>query len=424
MNNHLTDLLSRIPGIIRTREGLRYLLIELADRPRLLTLPKDKRSLRIGQWVQVLKGQYKGDIALACRTSAWDAEVLLVPRLSPNLYRTPPKDRKGKNKANDNDMDMNMDADADTETDMNPAANIDVGTGQRKRKRKTSVRNTPKLFRRDDLQNPEAVQCTPSGHQFLGRLEFRDGLLFKLFDYSALSTSVFEMPWSISKLFAEALREHNPIYLTQRPRPQEWIFCEGEKVIVCSSKKHGIVRRIERGYVEVEYDGEGTDTINWYDLQKDIEVGHFVTILNGPSQGYEGWVLELYADEATILDDVQDTSLKEVSKVGQRMCLIIDWLQVVHIQLNRLRVINAPFLFPQKSLTDNISLKKIHSHPWCGTEVLIVKSGHPRKGEPGVVTAVLDDPTGTRIQFQSSRYNPSHPFGKITVEDNKVVELR
>lgn len=373
MNKDLTDLLSKIPGITHTREGLRFQLIELADRPKLLTLPKDKRALRIGQWVRVLKGQYKGDIALVCRTSAWGTDVLLVPRLSSDLYDTPSKDAKGKGRAKANDMDQNMDADMDADTDKDTDtdtdANMDVGTekdhrdqevgksnatdkgegmrkgkgrdddpkdadggdvkGQRKRKRNASVRNTPKLFRPEELQNPAAVQCGPNGHQFLGRLEFTNGLLFKWFDYSALSVSVFEMPWSISKLFAVALRDNNPIYLTQRPRPQEWVFSEGEKVIVCSSKKRGVIQRVERGYVEVEYDSEGTGAINWYDLQKDIEVGHFVTILNGPSQGYEGWVLELYEDEATIMNNVPDmnnTNKQEVSKVKQGICLNIDSL--------------------------------------------------------------------------------------------------
>lgn len=48
--------------------------------------------------------------------------------------------------------------------------------------------------------------------------------------------------------------------------------------------------------------------------------------------------------------------------------------------------------------------------------------GHPRKGEPGAVTAVLDDSTGIRLQLQLSRYNPNSPFSKLTIDCNDVVE--
>lgn len=329
MNKHLVDLLSKIPGIICTREGLKHQLIELADRPKLLTLPQNKRSVGIGQWVRILQGQYKGDVGLVCRTRTWGADVLLVPRLSSDLYDKPSQDTKdsegkGKAKANDTYADtdtVKVDGNRDLEErkgDATEDESRDTGKreGQRKRKRNAAIRNTPKLFRPDELQNPAAARCSPSGHYFLGRLEFRKGLLFKWFNFTTLNGAVFEMPWSTSVQFAGALRDDDPVYLTRRPRPQEWIFAEGERVIVCSSEKRAVIQKIEHRYMEVQYNDEGTEAINWYDLQKDIEIGQFVTVLNGPLQGYEGWVLELHGDEATILNNVSDTSDTSPEKVS------------------------------------------------------------------------------------------------------------
>ena len=166
MNKYLVHLLLKIPGIIQTREGLIYQLIELNDRLKLLTLPKNKCLLGIGQWVRVLRGRYKGDVGLVCRTRAWGADVLLLPQLSSDLYTIPLPVATGKSKAKaytmaaDTDTDMNTNAVTDEDAEMDTDAEMDAekddggrdlttmkgnprdkdsdmgkGAGQRKRKR-------------------------------------------------------------------------------------------------------------------------------------------------------------------------------------------------------------------------------------------------------------------------------------------------
>ncbi|KAF8176497.1 hypothetical protein BJ912DRAFT_930710 [Pholiota molesta] len=66
----------------------------------------------------------------------------------------------------------------------------------------------------------------------------------------------------------------------------------------------------------------------------------------------------------------------------------------------------------------------MYTHPWCGTEITIAKVGHGRKGEPAVISAVLEDSTETRIHVQLSRYNPSNPFSMITLGCDDVVETK
>lgn len=269
MNRQLVQLISTIPGITRTRQGFSYQAIDLEDRPKVLTLPKNKGSVSVRQWVRITKGLYKGDVGIVYQTHSWGVYVLVVPRLAYNLTEDPKG--KGKRKA-------------------------------------STVRPDPKLFDREAFQQTTSVQIHEhDGHIFVGRLEFIDGLLYKLFDYSSLSGLAFEISWSLSSMFAFALAHRDDVDLTQRPRPQEWIFFEEEKVVVRPSGKHGIIRSLVPKHAEVEYEDGELQRVFWYNMQKDIVVGNFVTILNGPSQGYEGWVIELTGDAAKVLNSIPTT---------------------------------------------------------------------------------------------------------------------
>lgn len=390
MNQALVQLLSKTPGIIRSRQGLIFHPIELDDRTKLLDLPNSSGSACAGQWVQIRNGLYKGDVGLVSDTHSWGVNMLLVPRLSYSTNVT--EDSKGK------------------------------------RKRKASAdRNPPKLFDPEEFQMISSANIHgEGGHLFVGRLQFVHGLLSKRFKYSALTAPVFQMPWSISAMFALALKHHDEVDLKRRPRPEEWVFFEEEKVVVQSSGKKGVIRRLELGHAEVEYKDEGSYIVHWYNMQKDIAVGNFVTLLNGPQQGFQGWVIELTRDAAKVLDKIPtltDTSTYEVSTESQRFALhsfII--LQPIEVQVNRLRVTDTPFHLSQQVILDDIKFAKTPRHPWVSTEVVIVKVGHARKGEPGVVTAVLDDTTGIRLQVQLTRYDPNAPFTKITLDCDDVVE--
>lgn len=117
-------------------------------------------------------------------------------------------------------------------------------------------------------------------------------------------------------MFAFALDHHDNIDFKRRPRPQEWVFFVEEKVVIRPSGKHGVIRSLEPEYAEVEYKDEGTHTVYWYDMQKDIVVSNFVTILNGHLQGYEGWVIELTGDAAKVVDSIPTTGIASMIEVS------------------------------------------------------------------------------------------------------------
>ena len=83
MTPELIRLLERTPGIICTRQGIRCGGIEPSDFTRLLTMKKPTTNLKEGEWAQVRRGLYKGDVGLIVAVKHWGVEVLLLPRLNP-----------------------------------------------------------------------------------------------------------------------------------------------------------------------------------------------------------------------------------------------------------------------------------------------------------------------------------------------------
>ena len=74
-------------------------------------------------------------------------------------------------------------------------------------------------------------------------------------------------------------------------RPQEWIFEEGEKVVVSPSGQKGHVAAIATDYLEVDFGGEnGAWRCRWNDVRKAVEVGDFVIITSGLHHGQTGFV--------------------------------------------------------------------------------------------------------------------------------------
>ena len=74
-------------------------------------------------------------------------------------------------------------------------------------------------------------------------------------------------------------------------RPEEWIFEEGEKVVVRSSGQKGHVVAIATDYLEVDLGGgNGAWRCPWNDVQKAVEVGDFVVVTSGLHHGQTGFV--------------------------------------------------------------------------------------------------------------------------------------
>ena len=79
MNNNLTHLLMCTPGIIHTQQtGPICQPIDFEDWAKMLRMQDLTSTLEVGQWVQVCKGTYKGDIGVVECMENWGGVYLLL----------------------------------------------------------------------------------------------------------------------------------------------------------------------------------------------------------------------------------------------------------------------------------------------------------------------------------------------------------
>ena len=258
----MISLLNLTPGIVRNRSGVVRQLIDPCDWVKLLTMQDPVLMVKAGQWVRVLKGAYKGDLGFVTRVEAWGAEVLVVPWL-----KTP-----------------------------TPQADTSL-----KRKR-TAIKPEPRLFdpatfssifqRQPKLQYDGSY--TSRGHVF------HHGLLRLNLDMHSISPVSTGIPSRILGLFR--LSSHPALTGSTFPRPEEWIFEEGERVIV-SSEKEGRITAVESSHLEVDLaTNEGIKAVSWYNVRKIFSPGDFVIIMSGPSRGTTGWVERVVEDTVYFLE--------------------------------------------------------------------------------------------------------------------------
>jgi hypothetical protein len=81
LDTGMISLLESTTGIIRKQIGVVRELINPSDWVRLLTMQDPMTMVDVGQWIQVRKGGYKGDLGFVTHVEAWGARVLVVPRL-------------------------------------------------------------------------------------------------------------------------------------------------------------------------------------------------------------------------------------------------------------------------------------------------------------------------------------------------------
>lgn len=89
------------------------------------------------------------------------------------------------------------------------------------------------------------------------------------------------MPTSMFFLFQQS---HHPTILAARfPCPMEWSFNEGDRVLISSSSKLGVIESVGTETAKVDLaSGEGIISVTWTELHKHIIVGDFVEVLSGP----------------------------------------------------------------------------------------------------------------------------------------------
>ena len=262
LDAEMISLLMLTPGIIRTQSGVVRQLIDPSDWVKLLTMQDPTLAVKEGQWIRVRNGVYKGDLGFVTRVEAWGAQVLVVPRL-----KTP-----------------------------TPQADTSL-----KRKR-TAIRPEPSLF---DLATFSSMFQRQPKLQYDGSytsrgLVFHHGLLRLNLDLHSMAPVVGGVPSQILGLFK--LSSHPVLTGSKFPRPEEWSFEEGERVIV-SSEKEGTVAAVETSHLLVDLaTNEGIEAVSWCSVRKVFKPGDFVSVMSGRSRGTRGWVERIANDTVYLLE--------------------------------------------------------------------------------------------------------------------------
>jgi hypothetical protein len=254
------SLLNSTPGIIRMQSGIVRKSIDPSDWVKLLTMQDPITVVKAGQWIRVRTGVYKGDLGFVKCVEAWGAQVLVVPRLKTSTLET------------------------------------------LKRKR-TAIRPEPRLF------NPATFSSVYRRQPKLQRdgtyssrgLVFDHGLLQLNLDLHSIFLNSAGIPSRILGLFN--LASHPALTGTKFPCPEEWIFEEGERVIVSSSEKGATIAAVKSSHLEVDLvSNEGIEVVSWYNVRKAFSAWDFVCVTSGPSRGMMGWIERILDDTAHLLE--------------------------------------------------------------------------------------------------------------------------
>jgi hypothetical protein len=267
LDANMISLLNFTPGIIRKQSSgvavVRQIIIDPIDWVKLLTMKDPKTVVNANQWIRVHNGAYKGDIGFVTLVEAWGAQVLVVPRLKTPTPQT--------------------------------AASL-------KRKR-TAIKPEPRLF------DPATFSSVFQRHAKLHRdgiytsrgLVFDHGLLRLDLALHSISLNSTGVPSQILGLFK--LSSHPSLTGSKFPRPEEWIFEEGERVTVCSSEKEATIAAVNSTHLEVDLaTDEGIEAVSWYNVRKVFSAGAFVSVTSGSFRGTMGWVERIADDTVYLLE--------------------------------------------------------------------------------------------------------------------------
>ena len=272
-NNNLLQLLKLMPGVISSRQGVLRHFIDPSDWLNMLTMYDPRTVFQVGNWVRVGRGKYKGDVGFVVQVESF-VEILLVPRLNP------------------------------------PTA---IDTSKRKR---TTVRSKPELVDPDTIKEIYEVDPRhgPGEEVFtaLG-LQFQYGLVQKAYNFHSVSSTAI-IP---SSLFSSFLFSGHPLVVSSEfPKPQEWIFEEGESVNIRSSGERATVIAIEPRHLEVcRSNGSGNTAVPWNNVRKAIQIGDFVEVTSGSLIGVAGWVDCVDEEVVSVVEKVAGTTSPDTVKV-------------------------------------------------------------------------------------------------------------
>src|SRR5271155_4605134 len=135
-----------------------------------------------------------------------------------------------------------------------------------------------------------------------------------IYDFHSVSLTA-DIP---SYFFSLFLFSDHPLILTSKfPKPQEWIFEEGDPVIIRLSGEHVTVAAVEPGHLEVcRSNGSGIMAVPWSDVRKVIKVGDFIEVMSDSLIGVAGWVDCIDKEVVNILEKVASTTSMDMVKVS------------------------------------------------------------------------------------------------------------
>ena len=267
----MISLLHLTPGIIRKQSGVVHQIIDPSDWLKLLTMRDPMTAVKAGQWIRVCNGAYKGDLGFVKKVEAWGAKVLVVPHLKT----------------------------------LTPQASTSL-----KRKR-TAIKPEPRLF--DPNTFSSLFHRQPKLHYrgiYTSRgLVFDHGLLLLNLDLHSITLNFAGIPSRILGLFN--LSAHPALTGSKFPRPEEWIFEEGERVTV-SSVKEAIIAAVKSTHLEVDLaTNEGIEVVSLY---KVFSAWDFVSVMSSPLRGTMGWVERIANDMVCLLEYKEEGNISTSSE--------------------------------------------------------------------------------------------------------------
>ena len=197
-----------------------------------------------GQWVQVHKGLYKGDLGFVTHVEAWGTQVLVIPHLK-----------------------------------------IETSQAATSLKRnQTAIRPESRLFHPNIFKSVSQHELIlqDNGTYTSRRLLFDHGLLRQTFNLHSISPASTTIPSNILQLFKRS--SHPALRLSNIPRPQEWTFEEGEWIIVNSSNRDVTITVVKDTHLGVDLTtGEGILIVSWHNISKVFAISDFVIVTSSPS---------------------------------------------------------------------------------------------------------------------------------------------
>ena len=95
--------------------------------------------------------------------------------------------------------------------------------------------------------------------------------------------------------------------------------------------------------------------------------------------------------------------------------------------MNSARITELPVPRPiPRPASEEPGLSQRDSIPWLGVNVLVIKRGHQRKGQPAVVLNVLPGQStgsGLKVEVRYLNYDPSAPYHRATFDYDDLVEF-